>query len=269
MTNHDISSQSLAETIPALPSQARVWDHWLGGHDNFPVDREAGDRFAAGFPGIVESVRTTRRFLARAVGYLAADAGVRQFLDVGSGLPTADNTHQIAQDRAPDSRVVYADNDPEVVRYANDRLLTSSPQGAVAYLEGDLRRPEEVVAAAAATLDLARPVALVLGGILGHMPSHEEACDIVRRLLAALPAGSYLLVHDVTEADADWRAAQARYNTSGAVPYHLRSGDQIADYLAGLDLVEPGVVPLAYWRPVGDRAAADRKCIVGGIGRKL
>jgi hypothetical protein len=262
MTNRD------TEPVPATPSQARVWNHWLGGSDTFPVDREAGDRFAAGFPGIIESVRTTRRFLARAVTHLTAVAGIRQFLDVGSGLPTAGNTHQIAQAQAPDSHVVYADNDPEVVRYANDRLLTSSPEGATAFVEADLRDPAEILTAAARTLRLERPVALVLGGILGHMPSHAEALGIVRRLLAGLPSGSYLLVHDVTDTDADWRAAQARYNTSGAVAYHLRSADQIAAYLGGLDLVEPGVVPLAHWRPDGDSAAADRTCIVGGIGRK-
>lgn len=270
MTNYDASALNIDVS---RPSQARVWNHLLRGTDNFPVDRAAGDRYAASHPLLVSMVRTTRSFLTRAVRHLAGEAGMRQFLDVGSGLPTAGNTHEIAQRVAPDSRVVYADNCPDVVRFSQV-LLTSTPEGATAFVESDLRAPESVLAAAARTLDLHRPVALILGGILGHVPAYEEACDIVGRLLAALPAGSYLLTQDVTDTDPAWCAIQAGRNVTGPLPYHLRSPERIARYFTGLDLVEPGVVPLPHWRPGDDSGAAGAVApdsplhIVGGVGRK-
>ncbi|MDT0445221.1 SAM-dependent methyltransferase [Streptomyces johnsoniae] len=262
-----------AEIDTTLRSQARTWNHWLGGMHSFAVDREAGNKFAVTYPGLVERVRTTRHFLGRTVRYLARDAGIRQFLDVGSGLPSAGNTHEIAQRAAPGSRVVYADNDPQTVLYAR-QLLGSTPAEAVSYHEASLHEPEAVLAAAKETLDLSRPVALVLSGILGHVPDYEEARAIARELLAALPSGSYLMSHDICDTEADWRDIQSRHNATAApLAYHLRSPAQIAGFFEGLELVEPGVVALTSWRPdPGGRYSPEWAALVadlvGGVGRK-
>ncbi|RKN45881.1 SAM-dependent methyltransferase [Streptomyces hoynatensis] len=249
-----------------------MWNHWLGGVHNLAVDRAAGDRLSLEHPGVVERARTTRHFLTRAVRHLAREAGVTQFLDVGSGLPTAGNTHQIAQAARPEARVLYVDHDPATVRYARE-LLRSTPEGAAAYAEADLRRPADVLAAARATLDLSRPVALVLSGILGHVPGYARARGIVRELLAALPPGSHLLAHDLSDTQPEWRALQARHNSAAPLAYHLRSPERIAGFFAGLELLDPGVVPVTSWRPDGSehypaewtRLVAD---VVGGVGRK-
>ncbi|HET9560310.1 MAG TPA: SAM-dependent methyltransferase [Actinomycetota bacterium] len=258
------------EIDASVPNSARIWNYWLGGKDNYPVDREAGDEYRATYPEIVEVARASRRFLARAVRYLAGEARVRQFLDVGTGLPTEDNTHEVAQRVAPEARVVYVDNDPVVLTHA--RALLTSPQRATAYIDADLRDPDAILAAAARTLDLTQPVGLMLLGILGHVDDDEEARSIVRRLLAALPSGSYLTIcdgtNDISEAGVE---AQRRYNESGAVPYRLRSAQQIADFFDGLEVVEPGVVPCPRWRPdpadVGGGLPAEMDQ-VAGVGRK-
>jgi S-adenosyl methyltransferase len=251
-----------------VPQTARIWNYWLGGKDNFPVDRQVGDQILEAFPAIVENARASRAFLVRAVRYLAGEAGIRQFLDIGTGLPTADNTHQIAQAVAPESRVVYVDNDPQVLAHAR-ALLTSSPEGATAYLDADLRDPDTILREAARTLDFTRPVAIMLMGILGHIADDDEARSIVRRLLEALPSGSYLALCDGTDTNPAGVAAQARYNESGAIPYRLRSPEQIAGFFEGLELVEPGVVSLPRWRPdpadAGGPAEVDA---FGGVGRK-
>ncbi|UCM90120.1 SAM-dependent methyltransferase [Streptomyces marincola] len=261
-----------AEIDVSVRNDARVWDHWLGGRHTFAVDRAAGNRLAMEFPGLLEKVRTTRHFLGRAVGHLAGEAGIDQFLDVGAGLPTSGSTHEVAGRAVPTARVVYVDNNPQVVRYAR-RILAGTRRDAVAYAEADLHRTEDVLAAAARTLDLSRPVALVLSGILGHAPTHEQACATVERLMAALPSGSYLLAHDMSDTLPDWCALQARHNSSNPFPYHLRSAERIAAYFAGLDLVPPGVVPVVSWRPdeldpYGPDWTALVTDIVGGVGRK-
>ncbi|RKN41347.1 SAM-dependent methyltransferase [Streptomyces hoynatensis] len=232
----------------SVPHSARIWNYWLGGHDNYEVDRAAGDAYREAFPGIVDIARASRGFLARSVRHLAQEAGVRQFLDVGTGLPTVDNTHQVAQRVAPEARVVYVDNDPLVLLHAH-ALLTSTPEGVTRYLEADLHEPEKILAEAGRTLDLSRPVALILSGILGHVPSHREACSLVRRLMAGLSSGSYLSLNEGTDTDPEYVAAQRAYNESGAIPYHLRPMTEIAAYFDGLDLVEPGVVQVPRWRP--------------------
>ncbi|ARQ72093.1 SAM-dependent methyltransferase [Streptomyces marincola] len=252
----------------SVPHSARIWNYWLGGTDNYEVDRMAGDQYREAFPGIVDIAQASRAFLARSVRTLVLQGGVRQFLDVGTGLPTADNTHQIAQRVAPESRVVYVDNDPLVLMHAH-ALLTSTPEGATDYREADLRDPAAILAAAAATLDLSRPVGLVLSGILGHVPRHERAKEIVRRLMEGLPSGSYLSLNEGTDTDETYVRAQAAYNASGAVPYHLRPVERIAEYFDGLDLLEPGVVPVTRWRPdftvPGDRPGIGQ---AGGVARK-
>jgi hypothetical protein len=233
-----------------VPHSARIWNYWLGGKDNYAVDREAGDQYKEIFPGIAVVAQTSRAFLTRAVRYLASEAGIRQFLDIGTGLPTADNTHQVAQRVAPESRIVYVDNDPLVLAHAR-ALLTSAPEGSTEYLDADIRNPAAILDAAAGLLDFTRPVALMLMGIMGHF-TDDEAYPIVSRLVAGLPSGSYFALYDGADTNEAFNQAQQGYNDSGAVPYHLRSPEQFARFFEGLELVEPGVVPVPHWRPDPD-----------------
>jgi hypothetical protein len=254
----------------SVPHSARVWNYWLGGKDNYPVDRAAGDQFRAVFPEIVDAARTSRGFLTRAVRYLAGEAQVRQFLDVGTGLPTADNTHEVAQRVAPECRIVYVDNDPLVLTHAR-ALLTSTPEGATNYVDADLHDPDKILEAAARTLDFHQPVALMLMGILGHVGDYQEARSITRRLLDPLPSGSYLALNDGTSIiSKEGAEAQEGYNESGAIPYHLRTPEQIAGFFEGLDLVEPGVVSCPRWRPAAGTGGGlpEEVDAFGGVGRK-
>ncbi len=263
--------QPSPEIDTSVPQSARIWNYWLGGKDYFPVDRGAGDQYIEVFPGIVDVARASRGFLTRAVRYLAGEAQVRQFLDIGTGLPTADNTHQVAQRVAPESRIVYVDNDPLVLVHAR-ALLTSTPEGATDYIDADLRDPDKILEAAAGTLDFTQPVALMLMGILGHTADYDEARSIVRRLLDGLPSGSYLSLNDGTNVISKaFEQAQEGYNQSGAVPYILRSPEQIAGFFDGLELVEPGVVSCPRWRPDPAGPSSDLPVEVdafGGVGRK-
>jgi hypothetical protein len=248
-----------------VPHSARIWNYWLGGKDNYAVDREAGDQYKEIFPGIAMVAQTSRAFLTRAVRYLASEAGIRQFLDIGTGLPTADNTHQVAQRVAPESRIVYVDNDPLVLAHAR-ALLTSSPEGACEYLDADIRNPATILDTAAGLLDFTQPIALMLMGIMGHF-TDEEAYPIVSRLLAGLPSGSYFALYDGADTNEAFNQAQQGYNDSGAVPYYLRSPEQFTRYFAGLELVEPGVVPVPHWRPDPDAAPVEIYSYCG-VGRK-
>jgi O-methyltransferase involved in polyketide biosynthesis len=230
---------------------ARVHNCWLGGKDNFTADREAAQAAIAANPGIVASVRAGRAFLARTVRYLVAEAGVRQFLDIGTGLPTADNTHEVAQAIAPESRVVYVDNDPIVLAHAR-ALLSSTSQGATAYLDADLREPDLILELAARTLDFSRPVALMLLMIVHFIPDGEYPGKIVERLLSALPAGSYLvLAHPASDVQpavtAEMTRRLAERMRDSVVT--LRSRDEVASFFGGLDLIEPGLVQPQQWRP--------------------
>jgi hypothetical protein len=256
------------EVDASVPNSARIWNYWLGGRDNYPVDREAGEQFRAIFPEIVEVARSTRAFLNRAVRYLAGEAEIRQFLDIGTGLPTADNTHEVAQRVAPKSRVVYVDNDPVVLAHA--RALLTSTQGVTAYVDADLHDPDAILDATARTLDFSQPVALMLLGVLGHIGDDDEARSIVKRLLDGLASGSYLAVCDGTNTSQAGIQAQDDYDQSGAIPYRLRSPEQVAGLFAGLELVEPGVVPLPRWRPDPTKGDGPPREIdaVGGVGRK-
>ncbi|MFI2378661.1 SAM-dependent methyltransferase [Streptomyces sp. NPDC018964] len=260
------SAQQKIDT--SVPHSARIWNYWLGGKDNYPVDEEAGDAYTAVFPGIVTIARSSRAFLRRTITYLAGEVGVRQFLDIGTGLPTADNTHQVAQRIAPESRIVYVDNDPMVLAHAR-ALLYSTPQGATAYVDADVLDPDRILEAAARTLDLKRPTALILSNILGHIADYDQARSVVTRLMAALPSGSYLSVNDGSRGvDPVFERAQDAYNESGAVPYNLRTVDQITAYFEGLDLVEPGVVSVPLWRPDSDTPAPEPIGEHGGLARK-
>jgi O-methyltransferase involved in polyketide biosynthesis len=213
--------------------------------------------------------RASRDFLMRSIRYLAGEAGIRQFLDVGTGLPTADNT-QVAQRVAPEARIVYVDNDQMVLAFAR-ALLTSTPEGASAYIHADLRDADEIMAGAAKTLDFAQPIALILSGVLGHATDTGEARSIVRRLMAALPSGSYLSLNDGTSVIAGEQLEQATedYADTGAVPYVQRTPEEIASFFDGLELIEPGVVSCPRWRP--HDTSGDPPAEVdgfGGVGRK-
>jgi hypothetical protein len=260
--------QVLRDIDVTIPHSARIWNYWLGGKDNFQVDRDAGDEFLAVYPEQRDKARACRYFLARTVRYLAVEVGIRQFLDVGTGLPTANNTHEVAQREAPESRVVYVDNDPLVLAHARI-LLASSPEGATNYIDADLHDPEAILAEAGRTLDLSRPVALLLIGVLGHIEDYDEARSIVRWLLAGLPSGSHLVQCDGTDTSAAYLEAIEQYRDKGGVPYNVRSREQIAGFYEGLDLVEPGVVPIPQWRPEPSVFAGPTDVDeLGGVGRK-
>jgi hypothetical protein len=256
------------DTTVAHP--ARVYDYWLGGTNNFPADREAAERVLAATPGLRARVQANRAFLARVVRYLTAEAGIRQFLDVGTGIPAANNTHEVAQAAAPDSRVVYVDNDPIVLFHAQE-LLASAPEGATQYIEGDLRDPGAILEAAAGTLDLTRPAALMLLGVLHLIGDSEEPYRIVAGLVDALAPGSYLAIsHPASDIHAAAQAeAQKRYNERVATPQTLRNRAEVTRFFDGLDLVPPGVVYVHAWRPdPGDVAPADGVSAHGGVARK-
>ncbi|MEU9061856.1 SAM-dependent methyltransferase [Streptomyces sp. NPDC048430] len=252
-----------------VPHSARVWNYLLGGKDNYPADVEAGEMILAAFPDIAGIARDQRAFLARAVRFLAGEAGVRQFLDIGTGLPTADNTHEVAQRTVPECRIVYVDNDPLVLTHAR-ALLTSTPEGACAYVDADVRDTGRIIEEAARTLDLSRPVGLTLLGIMGQLPDDEDPWALVEQLVGALEPGSYVALADGTDTSETMNRAIEAYNAHAPRPYHLRSPDRIAAFFDGLELVEPGAVRTAEWRPDPgpDGRAAPPSPAVSGVGRK-
>lgn len=251
------------------PHAARVRNCLLGGKDNFAADREMSDRLLRLHPGIALMAREQRRFLTRSVRYLAGDAGVRQFLDIGVGLPVGAATHQVAQRIAPMSRIVYVDNDPLVLAHAR-ALLKAAPDGMISYVEADVRDSAEVLEEAAQTLDFSRPVAVMMLGVLGRIPDSASPGEVVTRLARALSSGSYVAVSDATDTSPDLSRAIAAYNHDAADSYHLRSPQQITGFLDGLDLVSPGVVSMSLWRPDFTQAGTEPSAadIVCGIGRK-
>jgi len=252
----------------SVPHISRVYDYWLGGKDNFAADRELGDQTLQAYPNIVFSVRANRAFLARSVRFLAGEMGIRQFLDIGTGIPTADNTHEVAQREAPDSRIVYADNDPVVLSHAR-ALLKSTREGACAYLDADLRDPDTILAKAADTLDFSRPVAVMLLAVLQFAPD-SEASSIVRRLAAACTPGSFVTIsHPASDIDAEHHTEMVRrMNESMRQKVTLRDKAGVTRLFDGLELVEPGVVPASQWRPDSDIEAATPTVLWAGVARK-
>ena len=249
---------------------ARVYDYWLGGKDNFEADRIAGEETIAAYPAIRASARANRAFLARTVRYLTAEGGIRQFLDLGTGLPTASNTHEVAQAVAPESRIVYVDNDPLVLSHAR-ALLTSSPEGVTAYLDADLRNTDQILERAADTLDFGQPVAIMLLAILHYIPDLDEARRIVARLLGAVPSGSYLAIsHAASDISPEAMAEMIRrMNKHLAEGNHVgRTRDVVAGFFDGLDLLEPGVVKVTQWRPASEIEAEGPTSLWGGVARK-
>jgi len=248
---------------------ARVYDYWLGGKDNFAVDREVGDKVLQIHPETVLSVRANRRFLARAVRYLAADAGVRQFLDVGTGLPSANNTHEVAQAVAPASRVVYVDNDPIVLAHAR-ALLTSTEQGETGYLDADIRDPDAILAGAAQILDFSQPVGVMLVAVLHMLRDSEDPQAIVDRFLAAVPAGSYLVIsHLASDVQQETMAEMGRrLNESMTQQFTMRTREQVTGFFGGLTMLDPGVVLTHEWRPDSPDDARTPGVLWAGAARK-
>ncbi|GAA3683979.1 SAM-dependent methyltransferase [Nonomuraea antimicrobica] len=232
-----------------VPHTARIWNYWLGGKDHFPADREVGDRVQKIFPVVIELARADRLFLGRAVRYLAAEAGIRQFLDIGTGLPSQDNTHEVAQRVAPESRIVYVDNDPLVLVHAR-ALLTSSAEGATDYLDADLHDPEIILREAAKTLDFSQPVAIMLLGVMHFISDDDELQRIIDRLLTAVPSGSYVAVANTTTAVNGEATAEAVrvWNIDAQPKLKLRTPERIAEFFDGLEVVEPGWVSCSRWR---------------------
>ncbi len=249
---------------------ARVYNYWLGGKDNFAADREAAEQAIAANPGIVMDVRANREFLARAVRYLASGCGIGQFLDIGTGLPTASNTHEVAQAVAAQARIVYADNDPVVLAHAR-ALLTSTPEGATAYLDADLRDTADILAGARRMLDFSQPVALMLLIILHMIPDSDDPYGIVARLLEALPSGSYLvLAHPASDIrPAEMAEMTRRFNQrmSGPRPT-MRDRAAVTRYFSGRDVVEPGLVQPLQWRPEPGGLAPRQVTAWCGVARK-
>ncbi|MGW6460503.1 SAM-dependent methyltransferase [Streptomyces sp. NPDC055078] len=250
----------------SVAHSARVWNYWLGGKDHYTADQVAGDAYREVCPRIEIFAQESRGFLRRTVTHLAAEAGMTQFLDLGSGLPTTDNTHEVAQRIAPAARVVYVDHDPLVLLHVHG-LLTSTPEGATAYVEADMRDTDAVIDGAARTLDLTRPVALVISDVLGHIVDFDEALALVARLVGRLPSGSHLALSHADAADAEHAAAQDAYNASGAVPYILRSPEQIVRFFDGLELVDPGFVSWPNWRPDATTTSTTERAGWGAVAR--
>ncbi len=255
------------------PHTARMYDYYLGGKDHFAVDRETAEKAMESWRGVRTAVRENRAFLGRAVRYLVADAGVRQFLDIGTGLPSANNVHEVAQSVAPECRVVYVDNDPLVLAHARV-LLTGSPQGRTAYVEADLRQPECILASAQVreTLDFSQPIALMLVAILHFLTDEEDPAGIVSTLLDALPPGSYLVASHVTpEFDPEGVGGLERAYRAGGLTGRARPVDEFIELaFGGLSMVDPGVVLVSEWRPEGDgpRPLPAEVSWYGGVARK-
>jgi hypothetical protein len=265
-------SFSPARIDTTRPHPARRYDYWLGGKDNFQADRDAAEAIAAVYPHIRTAARENRAFMQRAVRFLAAEAGVRQYLDIGTGLPTANNVHDVAQDVAPESRIVYVDNDPLVLTHAR-ALLTSSAPGATAYIDADARDPEKILEDSAVrdTLDFSQPVALLLVALLHFVSDPDDPYAIVRRLVDALPPGSYLVLSHATfdPLDPDTIAAMNAVNEGITPKFRPRTLSEVTPFFDGLELLEPGIVSVSDWRPgPGPRPTPAEATGYGAVARK-
>jgi S-adenosyl methyltransferase len=249
---------------------ARVYDYWLGGKDHFTADRVAGDEALEAFPGLISSVRANRAFLARAVRYLAAERGIRQFLDIGTGIPASSNTHEVAQSVAPEARVVYVDNDPMVLAHAR-ALLGSGPHGATSYIDADLRDTGKILQGAAETIDFSQPVAVMLIAVLHLIRDEDNPRRIIAELMGAVPPGSSLSLSHVPS---DMHMGQmsdmsGRLNRLLAQPSTYRSRAEVTGFFDGLEVAEPGVVPIQQWRPDTPEEASAVAAMWGGVALKL
>jgi hypothetical protein len=254
----------------SVAHMARVYNYWLGGKDNFAADRAAAEQAIAANPAILRDVRANRAYLARAVRYLAAECGIRQFLDIGTGIPAANNTHEVAQSVAPDCRVVYVDNEPIVLAHAR-ALLTSQPPGVTDYIEADLRDTQFILDSAARILDFSRPVAVSLLAILHLIPDAADPYAIVATLMAAVPSGSYLMLShpaaDIRAAEVAEMAKRVNARLGPTAKGTMRDRAEVTRFFAGLELVEPGVEQPQWWRPAGPIPQAE-VAVWCGVARK-
>ncbi|MFJ9820193.1 SAM-dependent methyltransferase [Streptomyces sp. NPDC101151] len=267
---NDVAMSLRARINTSQPHTARIWNYWLGGKDNYEVDRAAGDQIRGLHPGIGEYARADRLFLGRAVRHLVGELGIRQFLDIGTGLPTADNTHEVAQRIAPDARIVYVDNDPLVLAHAR-ALLTSTPEGRTDYLDEDLRNVDAILEHAAKTLDFSEPVALILLGVVIFIGDDEDPYGLVRQLTDRLPSGSHLVLsHTITSPSMpDVDEAVAFWNEHGTPKLTQRTPEDVVRFFDGLELLEPGVVSCSRWRPEdAEGAEPEEVAMFGGVARK-
>jgi len=242
------------------PHSARMYDHYLGGKDHFPVDAEAAEKVAEAFPGIFTCAREVRHFMHRATRHLAREHGIRQWIDIGTGIPTEPNLHQVAQSVAPDARIVYADNDPLVLKYA-ERLMLTAPEGRTAYVHADVREPDALFDSAEVNevLDLSRPVALSLNALLHFIPDAQDGYGLVDRLMARLAPGSALaLSHVTSEFEAEpWQKVLDIYTNAGT-PVQWRSQKEGERFFQGMELVGPGITVVHRWHPeLDDRENKD------------
>ncbi|MHA6619878.1 SAM-dependent methyltransferase [Pseudonocardia sp. DLS-67] len=264
-------SEAARDLDTSVAHNARVWNYWLGGKDNYMADRQAGAVVQRMFPSIVDVARADRAFLGRVMTHLAGAEGVRQFLDIGTGLPTSSNTHEVAQKIAPESRIVYVDNDPLVLAHAR-ALLTSTPEGRTEYIDADAHDPRRILQAAATTLDFDRPVGVMLLGILNFVLDTADAERIVATLVDAVPPGSFLAItHPTLELGGEANArAMEFWNENAKPPITARSRAEFTQFFAGLELLDPGVVPCSRWRPdaVDVGGAITDVPQFGAVGRK-
>jgi S-adenosyl methyltransferase len=251
-----------------IPHSARIWNYWMGGKDNYDVDRIAGDEWAKQDPEIVPCAIQSRQYIIRVVRYLAGECGIRQFLDIGTGLPTMQNTHEVAQSVAPDAKIVYIDNDPVVLAHARALLTNTTDEGVTAYIDADLRNPEQIISDARNILNFHQPIAVMFMGVLGHVANLDEACSIVRTVLDAVVPGSHVAHYDGLMTPLR-RAAQQEYADTGAVPYHNREPEELARLYEGLEIVEPGLVSPSLWRPNHSQVGTPEPVsLYGGVARK-
>ncbi|MCY1139214.1 SAM-dependent methyltransferase [Actinoplanes sp. Pm04-4] len=255
-----------AELQPDVPHAARMWNYWMGGKDNFAADRGAGDAVAQVYPEIVVMAQQSRKFLIRVVRHLAAEAGVRQFLDIGTGLPTMQNTHEVAQSINPESKIVYVDNDPMVLAYARALLVGTTSEGVTTYVHADYHEPKKILDEASAALDFSQPVVVMFMGVMGYEPDLDVVRSIVNTVMEKVPSGSYLVFWDGTDTSEAVVEGAAKLAEMGGVPYILRSPEQLATVFEGLELVEPGLTQISSWRPDGDGIEPIEA--YGAVGRK-
>ncbi|GAA5107615.1 SAM-dependent methyltransferase [Nocardia iowensis] len=252
-----------------IPASARIWNYWMGGTDNFEIDRVIGDQSAQIYPDIRTMAVQSRQFLIRAVSWAAREAGIRQFLDIGTGLPTMQNTHQVAQSIAPESKVVYVDHDPLVLTHARAMLTNTTSEGVTTYIDADFRKPEIIIADAQNILNFEVPISVMFMGVLGHIESHDEMHRIVRTVMAAVPAGSYLTLWDTSDENKEFVHLCDEYAKTGALPYNPRPTEQIKAAFDGLEMVEPGFVEITEWRPdKPDTEAGPSVYAYGAVARK-
>ncbi|GIF25473.1 O-methyltransferase involved in polyketide biosynthesis [Actinoplanes tereljensis] len=263
MTDEDLSKELQAD----IPHAARIWNYWMGGKDNFAADRAAGDAVVGVYPEIALMARFSRQFLIRVVRYLAAEAGIRQFLDVGTGLPTMQNTHEVAQNIAPESRIVYVDNDPMVLVHARALLRGTTAEGVTNYVPADYHDPEGILEQAAETIDFSQPVAVMFMGVMGYEPEVAEIHRIVRTIMAATAPGSFVVLWDGTDTTPAVVAGAEKLAESGGVPYILRSPAELATCFEGFEIIEPGLTEITSWRP--EPGEVEHIDAYGAVARKL